>query len=59
MKVYSHGVQYGNKSVQYNKEAEWLKDLEEDLADVERQKDIKITTEMMKKQLRMGSTWKA
>ena len=46
--------------MQYNEEAEWLKNLEEDLADdVERQNDIKTTTEMMKKQLRRSPNWKA
>lgn len=40
-------MKYGGKCVQHNKEAEWLKKLE-DLARVEKQSDIKITIESVK-----------
>ena len=46
------------QSAQYNEEAEWLKD-EVDLTYAERKNDIKITTEMMKKQLRRNPNLKA
>mgnify|MGYP001799375422 CR=1 len=39
-------------------EAKWLKDVE-DLVDVEKQKDIKITSDIKKKQLRKSPNWKA
>ena len=47
------------KSVDHNEGAEWLRDVEEQLADVEKQNDVKITVESVRKCIRKIANWKS
>ena len=47
------------KSVKHNDNAEWLKQLERDLNNVEKQDNVKITAASLKKQLKKMASWKS
>ena len=47
------------KSVKHNENAEWLKQLERDLNNVEKQDNVKITAASVKKQLKKMASWKS
>ena len=47
------------KSVHHNESAELLKNLEEELANIEKQSNITIMRDMVRKQCRKTSNWKA
>ena len=47
------------KSVDHNEGAEWLRDVEEQLAEVEKQNDVKITVESVRKCIRKIANWKS
>ena len=47
------------KSVKHNENAEWLKELERDLNNVEKQDNVKITAASLKKQLEKMASWKS
>ena len=43
----------------HNEGAEWLRDVEEQLADVEKENDVKITVESVRKCIRKIANWKS
>ena len=43
----------------HNEGAEWLRDVEKQLADVEKQNDVKITVESVRKCIRKIANWKS
>ena len=47
------------KSVKHNDNAEWLKQLERDLNNVEKQDNVKVTAASVKKQVKKMASWKS
>ena len=47
------------KNVKHNENAEWLKELERNLNNVEKQENVKITAASLKKQLKKMASWKS
>ena len=47
------------KSIKHNDNAEWLKQLERDLNNVEKQDNVEITAASVKKQLKKMASWKS
>ena len=47
------------QNVRHNQKAQWMKDIEEKCKDIERQEDIKINVENVKKQVKKMSNWKS